>query len=65
MSGATSLPGGLCRPWTLDNSCGVLGLARGRNRYIAGAPEPADPDAANWLVGWAQRAVGAGADGFE
>ncbi len=65
MSGATSEPGGLTAPWELDNSCGVLGLARGRNRWIAGAPEPADPAAAEWILDWVRRAAACKADGFE
>ena len=47
MSGPSAQPGALGGTWALDNSCGVIGLARGRNRYIAGAPEPAHPDAAS------------------
>lgn len=65
MSGATAEPGGLLVPWALDNPYGVIGLARGRNRLIPGAPEPADPQAAAWLLGWVHRAITCGADGFE
>jgi hypothetical protein len=65
MSGATSSPGGFLAIWELDNPCGVIGMARGRNAFVSGAPEPADPEVADWIVGWASRAVQFGADGFE
>jgi len=65
MSGPSAQPGGLGATWALDNPCGVIGLARGRNRYIPGAPEPAHPDAAEWILNRARRTVACGADGFE
>ncbi|HYF52184.1 MAG TPA: hypothetical protein VEJ63_22445, partial [Planctomycetota bacterium] len=68
----TEIPG---RGWTYVESGGrhrvemkarnFIGIARGRNNYLAGFTELAYPEARKWLLGMAEQAIAFGVDGID
>ncbi len=49
----------------LDNKQGVIGFARGKNRYLPGAPCGAYREVKDFWLSWVKQAIDAGADGVD
>lgn len=53
------------RYWSLDNSRGFLGMAKGKNRSPCGAPEPSIPEVRDIWMNRVRRCMRCGVDGVD